>query len=346
MRVVGYNILVFVSLFLIIEVIFGDWIFGPDLGSLNISVNSVRIDEDSPYYPAGSKVVYKRNEYGFRGEGAPEQVKVLVVGGSTSNDRVSDDRDMWTAVLQKSLRTSGWQGSVWNAGVDGHSTVGHIRSFEMWFPEVPNLKPDYYLFYVGINDRGVSEDDLPQPDSMTSPSFWRRITTYISNHSFFVQGFKRAKGLLAARNIGVVYGDLNFRENAPKYVESDINSEAYKADQKMLDSYHARLKVLHDIVKQNGAKDIYVTQPVGLVQKDRDKLKVIENSGADHVYWSMQDYNQVLMDHCHLVEAICIDLAGEIDFESHDFYDAVHTTPVGSKKIGEYLAQKLRGTIH
>jgi predicted sulfurtransferase len=43
--------------------------------------------------------------------------------------------------------------------------------------------------------------------------------------------------------------------------------------------------------------------------------------------------------------AICVDLANEIEFEIGDFYDHVHTTSAGSRRIGEYLFDKLRNRV-
>ena len=41
---------------------------------------------------------------------------------------------------------------VSNAGIDGHSTYGHILSFSKWFPLIDNLNPDIIMLFVGIND--------------------------------------------------------------------------------------------------------------------------------------------------------------------------------------------------
>src|SRR4029078_1164724 len=39
---------------------------------------------------------------------------------------------------------------------------------------------------------------------------------------------------------------------------------------------------------------------------------------------------------CHF-----IDLASELSFEDDDFYDNVHTTPAGARRIGEFLSDRL-----
>ena len=40
-----------------------------------------------------------------------------------------------------------------------------------------------------------------------------------------------------------------------------------------------------------------------------------------------------------------IDLASEISFEDDEFYDNVHTTPAGSRRIGTYLGKKLLAIV-
>ena len=47
------------------------------------------------------------------------------------------------------------------------------------------------------------------------------------------------------------------------------------------------------------------------------------------------------MQACRALDAVCIDLASELVVLPNERYDLIHTTPEGSKKIGEYLGQKL-----
>jgi hypothetical protein len=69
-------------------------------------------------------------------------------------------------------------------------------------------------------------------------------------------------------------------------------------------------------------------------------LEVVADSNAARIYREMQGYNAELLAFCREVDAICIDLAGELVFDLQDFYDAIHTTPSGSRKIGEFLANE------
>ncbi len=43
--------------------------------------------------------------------------------------------------------------------------------------------------------------------------------------------------------------------------------------------------------------------------------------------------------------ALRIDLAAEIEFAPGDFHDAVHATPRGSQRVGEFLHERLRAVV-
>ena len=345
-KVVFVNFVVFIFLGVIVESIFGYWFFGPNLGFLNVKINQTRVDSNSPFYPPETKVVYRRDQYGLRGDyGSPENITILAVGGSTTNDRVANEGDTWTDVLQQNLHAFGKNEIIANAGIDGHSTVGHIRSFELWFNKIPNLSPKYIIYYVGINDRGVSAGDIPLPDRLKSTNVVRRISNYTKNHSFFVRGFGNLKGFLAARRIGVAYELWDFREIEPEFAFAAQTFEPDRRFLASLDAYRQRLQTLFFLTSKFGAESIFVTQPVGLVKKEEGGLYVVNGSDADSIYLQMIEYNRVLMEFCASVEATCIDLASELDFGLKDFYDSSHTTPSGSRKIGKFLSKKLRQVI-
>lgn len=49
---------------------------------------------------------------------------------------------------------------------------------------------------------------------------------------------------------------------------------------------------------------------------------------------------------CRQEGAICIDLFEEIEFDNKvDFYDTIHTSASGSRKIGDYLYQRLEPVL-
>ncbi|MEM7121863.1 MAG: GDSL-type esterase/lipase family protein [Pseudomonadota bacterium] len=341
-KTLGINLIVFLVLLIVVELVLGSWLFGPEFGSLNVGINANRVETESPYYPAGTALIYQRDEYGLRGDhGDPSAITILAVGGSTTNDRVATEGDTWPDVLEEELRARGYDHVVANAGVDGHSSMGHIKSFELWFPNIPDLAPEYALIYVGHNDRGVAPGQVPQPDSLTSPSWSRRLSTYIRNHSVFSRAFKNLKGWIAAHDIDVVYGDVDTNPETISYQPV----APVTPNQEALDAYGERLRLLDQVARNYGTTPIYVTQPVGLVREAGGELEEVAGSGAGSIFQEMRAYNDVLLAFCRDVGAICIDLAGELVFDTQDFYDAIHTTPSGSRRIGTYLAEQLPAHI-
>jgi hypothetical protein len=59
-------------------------------------------------------------------------------------------------------------------------------------------------------------------------------------------------------------------------------------------------------------------------------------------YADQMAINRRTMKVCRALEAICIDLAGELFFGENDTYDLFHTTPRASRRIGVYLYEKLK----
>ena len=336
-RLVGINLLVLLVLLAVVELTLGDWLFGPQFGALNVGFNTVRVEDDSPYYPVGTSVMYRRDEFGLRGDhGDPARITILAVGGSTTNDRAATEGDTWPDVLEQNLRAQGYDHVVANAGVDGHSTVGHIKAFELWFPNIPDLHPAYTLVYAGHNDRGVAPGEVPLPDSLTSPSWSKRFSNYIGSHSIIARTYRNLKGWIAAKRIGVTYGEVDTRAGDVTYVPVDYANLDLDELAQSIEAFGRRLEILNQMLLAFGTTPIFVTQPVGLV-REAGRLEEVEGSGAGRIYLEMQRYNDRLLKFCREVGALCVDLAGNLSFEASDFYDAIHTTPSGSRKIGEYL---------
>ena len=140
---------------LVIELIFGSWL--KDTKKTDIVFVPRNIDRKIPIkhkYPSNKNFIhYRRDMYGFRGDyDSINQIKILTVGGSTTDQiNVSED-ETWSYIIQNNFLNAGKNIYVANAGVMGQTTFGHIENFNSWFNHIPDLKPDYFLFYIGIND--------------------------------------------------------------------------------------------------------------------------------------------------------------------------------------------------
>ena len=259
------NAAVLAALAVIGELIFGTWIFGANLGTLNVNTNVHLLIADSPYYPPGTAAHYNRDRFGLRGDygGDPARITVLAVGGSTTHEVTVGDGDTWTSILQRALRGEGRAFVVANAGVDGHSTAGHIRSFDLWFGKISGLKPRYILYFIGVNDRGVPPDTLTGPDTLAHDTAYKRIRAFVENNSAIVRFIRTLRGWLAARRIGVRHGSGKAETADTRWVAAQISADLAERLAPNLKGYGQRLRTLDEKTLAFGATPIYVAQSNG-----------------------------------------------------------------------------------
>ena len=103
-----------------------------------------------------SKTIYvSTNSLGFRGDNPPRDfnnyLTILTVGGSTTHCYYNSDDKTWPYDLAKDLDKNFNRIWVNNAGLSGHTTMGHIILMQDY---IIKIKPKIVLFLVGINDLG------------------------------------------------------------------------------------------------------------------------------------------------------------------------------------------------
>ncbi|NQU61435.1 MAG: SGNH/GDSL hydrolase family protein [Rhodospirillales bacterium] len=334
------------------ELIFGSWIFGPDYSVLNIPRNTTRHFDVSEVYPSDGLVTYTRDEHGLRGKyGKPADIDVLVMGGSTTNEPYVSDGETWVDWLSKGFADAGTPLTIVNAAVDGQSTVGHIRAIDLWFPNIPGLKPRYVLFYVGINDRAVTEDKISRYDEMKSPDPVRRFRYYFLNNSVLYNRFRQIRGMFVAQRTRLIHGayktaNLIWR---PAILITDKKTEMVPPGR--LKAYENRLRVLARKIKEDmRAEPIFITQRSGIYKIENGQILARSSKEAEAPstgsYLRLMEYNRATLSVCRELGLTCVDLASEITFEDGDFYDHIHTSPTGSKRIGEFLYPKLKDVLN
>lgn len=347
-KIILINATVLMAVLLIIELLFGRW-FGQfevdDLRRFSIPIGvSYQYDVSSLYDSgAGPIIHYSRDRWGLRGfHRALSDIEVLTIGGSTTDQRFLDDAETWQAFAEQELARRGHPMVIANAGIDGQSTVGHLFNFKYWFPLLEDLKPKYVLFYIGINDV-LRKSRRRQFDAKVDPSGWRV-------RSALWQLVRTVRGNLSARSLNVNHG------RKPTLGDSDFtiggllgSDERTQLANELTSSFMTNVEELERAATALGALPVFVTQTAFAWQGG---LKT-EPRGLKHIIWLdrkmnyadvsflHQRMNKQLLDHCRVHSLTCIDLASELRFEATDYYDYVHLTPVGSAKVGRYLASKL-----
>jgi hypothetical protein len=206
---------------------------------------------------------------------------------------------------------------------------------------VPEFSPRYYLHYIGVNDAALStssaQTDRSGRDSALPLSLRRRsfIVTTVENLWFSVRGPRV-----------VSHGAFTLPPGRRSDEMVKVTVDARDIEEYVAASYKPNLRKLIALHRSHAEKVIFVSQPAhpALIKwQGPDTLVAAWNASLAHWAVALRLINGATQAVCEEDADICrfIDPAGAVDFESADFYDLVHTTPSGARKIGSFLADQL-----
>jgi len=347
-RVIGINFGILIGGIVIAELIFGNWIFGPDLGYFLVPRN-VEIRHDlSAIYPGGGIAVYTRDKYGLRGDygGDPRNIDILVIGGSTTNELYVSDADSWVARLDRMLAQGGYGLKAINAGIDGHSTYGHLQAFDSWFPYIPGLKPKYVLYYIGINEPLVRAWAY---ELMIERSPSARLWRSVKNESAVYNLYRVVAGVLRAHHARIAHGHGNYSAALMTHQwdkdEDPARQQRIAETQKeLLEAYETRLRQIEKRTREWGATPIFVTQVRG-DSRWHGKRLIGADEGAIDQALVQRLFNGITLRVCRERGDICIDLERAFRADDGDFYDHVHVVATGSHKVAAIIYDGLRSHL-
>lgn len=330
----------------LLELVFGGWLRPSPLNRLNLVRNLERVYDVSALYAATpAEILYTRDEWGLRGHygGDPSRIEMLTVGGSTTDQRAIGDGHTWQDVLGRELAAAGRPIVIANAGVDGQSTVGHLRNFAWWFPEVPGLRPRFVLFYIGINDYFI-EDQSRYDGSEPKAQSLREVLSEKSA-LWFVARTLRGVFLAQARYpLGHKQGVLE----GLTWTTVGLHSDYSFAEARVV-AFGQRVQRLCRATRELGAVPLFASQPTSLSRLSAAGVAGVEKT---HSYGALRmngvDYFRVrrLLD-LEMARvatqegALFLDLAIQPDWEKGDFYDYFHMTPQGAARLGRVLRREL-----
>lgn len=328
-----------------LELSFGRW-FEPDpLVLLDIKRSYVRRYDVSHLYRAPEAITNVRGRYGFRGAYPnPGAIDVLTIGGSTTEQKYVTEGSTWQDVIRRRFQAEGLDVSVVNAGQSGQSTHGHLKCFEWWFPSVPGLEMRYTLLYVGINDLYVEpEGDY---DVLREPHEFKHV---LEGRSALYRAWRLVRGTYRARFVAKVgHRPLDFTQ--VDWVDRPRLGDHAEVIREVLAAYEKRLGLLLARIKQWPSTPVCVTQQTRFYRRNGGSIEGAEYGGSFagreingvDLYHLLSLLNEKTIEVCRGSGAPAIDLASELELDDADFYDYVHNTPSGTRKIGRYLHAKLR----
>jgi lysophospholipase L1-like esterase len=294
-------------------------------------------------------VVFSKNSIGFRGPDPPpdfdDRLTLVAVGGSTTECLYLTDGKDWPQVLGVRLASS--FAGVWvnNAGLDGHSTYGHLLLVQQ---RIARLRPRVVLFLVGINDLGRTQmrpQDRALVDARDAP--W---TVRLARHSAIAATALNLRRGWEAQQVNLPYREIDLAATPPFLPGRKRRDDLVATHQAHLPGYAERLRELVRAVRDMGAEPVLMTQPalygeavddvtgVDLARVEVDREHLLNG----RIAWELLElYNDVTRTVGREQAVPVVDLARRLPKSSRLFYDFVHFTNEGSGAVAAIAEEAL-----
>lgn len=322
-----------------------------------LSANEKYIIKNHEIKKLDRTIVLKTNSLGFRGQEPPQDFKnyltTITVGGSTTRCGYLSEGKTWPDVLGRKLKKVFKNTWINNAGLDGHSTLGHSILMEDY---IIKLAPRNVLFLIGINDEGndayqwgFEDDKLLIKNGLYLKSL-KSVGRTLANYSeVFAVGLNLFR-YIKATIVGVNHDeevDLSKKNLTLDLPEEKIALELEK-HKKYLMSYKMRLNKLIQISRENGIEPILITQPTlygygidDVTKTDLERIYKRETENGKLAWKRLELYNDVVRQLGIKENVLVIDLAKEMPKSSKYYYDFSHYTNEGAEKVAEIVFEHL-----
>jgi len=271
----------------------------------------------------------------------------LTIGSSTTDNMMITDGETWQDVLQRDLFAAGDTFYVANAGLNGHTSENNIEAFEYWFPSIPRFKPDYIIFMIGWVDLLTA----PAP-AVDENHPW--ITVFKSKSALW--DFKRS--ITGWFTIKIPKSPLNPEKIT--WTETPLlDSAAYDTLLRdKLVAFKEKLIRLIELSRNLGAEPVFVTQP-SVIWRNRNGILSgsdvanpftekehagVKINGVD-TYHMARRQDRLIKKIADKYHAAFFDVVPDSNWTTTDWWDGVHFTPQGCKKLGDLLFQRLNSLI-
>jgi lysophospholipase L1-like esterase len=299
---------------------------------------------------------YRVNSFGIRGRTfGPDasEFRILAVGGSTTECAQLDETEVWTSLLEQALRPmpDGRRPWVGNVGRSGLTTREHLLQLERLLPQYPRI--DAVLAMVGANDMLSALKQGPRYRPF-GPDLSRAFLL-LPGKSALRQAVLRVKLSWNARrafgpeDAATLERARRARREARSWIDALPDLKAPLAD------YRRNLSAMADVAAAGNVRLVLATQPsrwrermsdrdsrelwFGWVGEDWPEAEAYFTTGA--LERAMSAYNQALREVCRERGLDCVDAAAMVAPDAAFFYDDLHFTEAGSRRLAEVLAPHL-----
>jgi len=336
-KIIFYNIFLFIIFYSFLEILTGNLLYRNKLDCAYLMCNKKIIYNNPWGFYDKTKIIYERDKNGFRGKkNNLKNINILTVGGSTTDERFLKIEDSWSKKLEKKFSEIDKNFKIINAGMDGQSTVGHIWNFEQWFNKLENFKPRYIIFYIGLNEQLSNLNRSSKYDNeynLNNYSYLNVIRHHLwQNHGITYKLYDLVYKKLF-KNSDIIHGHKSKNRN---FVLVKDEFSLNNIQKKYLIN---NLNKLTQLTYELNAIPIFITQ------------KTIEWHIKDNLLYSVSSFDQrgyeqqiseVIIEFCKNNNIKYIDINKNLNFDKSDTYDLMHTTPVGSEKIANFIFNNLK----
>jgi lysophospholipase L1-like esterase len=288
-----------------------------------------------------------KNSLGFRGPEPPadfnEHLTIITVGGSTTECLFVTEGKTWPALLSDQLQPSFKKVWLNNAGLNGHSTYGHLKLIKDYVAE---LKPDYCLFLVGCND--VDRSDLGNSDKTignSSQNFVIKLARYSRLANVLLNFYRHH---LASERELVNNKHFSLTGKKPLVIDERMINEELSNQLPLVKRYSIRIRELIALCRQAGIEPVFMTQPClpgetidDVTGVDLATLPVDDKRNGKLLWKMLQLYNDETRAVCREQNVFLIDLATLLPKSSRYFYDVYHFNNEGCRKISTIVYDSL-----
>ena len=312
------------------------------------------------------KGTFTTNSLGIRGPefSDADRVRILCVGGSSTECLYLDDSKAWPKLLGDMLAPDVWVGNV---GRSGRTALDHYTLLAN-LPEADRV--EYWIVHCGINDLGQR---LRGTYEQNARHTWHKTFTYRrpgfgggplrrpyhrNLHLFrFLERFRKRLKMRIKHGAGAeVHQDDRaiWIGERRKHRRSSRQDRPLPQMQAFLDNYEGSLMWIVALARKRGKTLVFATQPAmwseNMTEQDRDLCLGTQAPNGDYYRFDglargMAQFNQRMRDVARREGVECVDLAAVVPGSTKAMYDDCHFNENGARIVAEELARVLRPTI-
>ena len=327
-------------------------------GRISLPMNCKTVFSNHSFSKLDPQVIQTRNSLGFRGQDPPADfsnyLTVITIGGSTTECfYLSDDRT-WPARLGTRLEEKFPHVWINNAGLDGHSTHGHLCLLDQY---VTSLRPKVVLFLIGLNDVGnqgpLIFDRRLERTARQGRNTAEKTYFFILQHSAvfsLLDNFRRYRKAVRA---GLTHANVDHRQlvldaaNTQETSEKEWLQILEQHRVQYLPRYEQRVRQLIETCRVQGIVPVFLTQPAlygpavdDVTQVDLRLVNV--NGMSGNTRWKILElYNDVTREVAAKERLLLIDLGAQMPKSSRYFYDYHHFTNAGADAVADLICGEL-----